>query len=139
MIHVLLDHTCVQALAEGAEFLNGLYVEAGSGRAELVVPALSAAAAEREKQGTGRHVLQRRFITVEDFTHDPALMGAAWAHMDWRILHPAASVILAERAGINATLLSLNPHEYIGTGVNTLNPQERRRAFSAGPMLPRRP
>ncbi|MGW4758462.1 PIN domain-containing protein [Streptomyces chartreusis] len=124
MIRVLLDHTCVQALAEGDEFLNGLYVEASYGHAELVVPALSAVAAEREKHGSGQHVLQRRFVTVEDFTRDHALMGTAWARMDWRVLHPAASAILAERAGVTATLLSLDPREYIGTGVSALNPRE---------------
>ncbi len=123
-MRVLLDHTCVQALAEGDEFLNGLYVEASYGHAELVVPALSAAAAEREKRGTGQHVLQRRFITVEDFTREHAVMGIAWPRVDWRVMHPAASVILAARAGVNATLLSLEPIEYIGTGVDALNPRE---------------
>ncbi|MFF0561961.1 PIN domain-containing protein [Streptomyces sp. NPDC004266] len=124
MIRVLLDHTCVQALAKGDEFLNGLYVEASYGHAELVVPAMSAVAAERESRGAGQHVLQRRFITVEDFTREHALMGIAWAGMDWRVAHPAASVILAERAGISATLLSLTPREYIGTGVGALDPRE---------------
>ncbi|MEU5403610.1 PIN domain-containing protein [Streptomyces sp. NPDC005963] len=124
MIRVLLDHTCVQALAEGDEFLNGLYVEASYGHAELVVPALSAVAAEREKRGAGQHVLQRRFLVVDDYTRDHALMGAAWARMDWRIMHPAAAAILAERAGVSATLLSLEPSAYIGTGVGALNPRE---------------
>ncbi|GAB1331874.1 hypothetical protein ACE1SV_62130 [Streptomyces sennicomposti] len=40
MIRVLLDHTCINALAEGDEFLNGLYVEASYGYAEIGVPAL---------------------------------------------------------------------------------------------------
>jgi hypothetical protein len=122
VIRVLLDHTCLQALAEGDEFLNGLYVEASYGYAEIVVPAVSAAVAEREKPGVGQHVMSRRFTTVADFTGAHALVAGAWQHADWRILHPAASVIVARQAGEDPTLLSLDPDLYAGTGVSPLNP-----------------
>ncbi|GGO58884.1 PIN domain-containing protein [Streptomyces lasiicapitis] len=124
MIRVLLDHTCLRALAGGDEFLNGLYVEASYGYAEIVVPAVSAAVAEREKPGVGRHVLNRRFTTVTDFTGDHALVAGAWRNVDWRVLHPAASVVLSERAGEATSLLSLDPLLYAGTGVSPLNPLE---------------
>ncbi|HBF82264.1 MAG TPA: hypothetical protein DD420_20745 [Streptomyces sp.] len=124
MIRVVLDHTCVAALAAGDEFLNGLYVEASYGYAELVVPALSAVAAERERHGAGQSLLKRRFITIEDYTADHAHMGAAWTRTDWRLLHPAASVILSERNGVTASLLSYTPDEYVGTGVGALDPRE---------------
>ncbi|MFJ3214214.1 PIN domain-containing protein [Streptomyces flaveolus] len=122
MIRVLLDHTCIQALAEGDEFLNGLYVEASYGYAEIVIPALSAVVADREKAGTGQHILGRRFTTVADFTHAHALVAGAWRQVDWRILHPAASVLVDRQAGDDATLLSLNPDLYLGTGVTPLDP-----------------
>ncbi|MFD8275942.1 protein kinase domain-containing protein [Streptomyces flaveolus] len=38
------------------------------------------------------------------------------------ILHPAASVLVDRRAGDDATLLSLNPDLYLGTGVTPLDP-----------------
>jgi hypothetical protein len=91
VIRVLLDHTCIQALAEGDEFLNGLYVEASYGYAEIVIPALSATVAERDRPGVGRHILSRRFTTIADFTRAHALVAGAWRQADWRILHPAAS------------------------------------------------
>ena len=116
MIRVLLDHTCIQALAEGDEFLNGLYVEASYGYAEIVIPALSAVVAEREKPGVGQHILSRRFTTVSDFTRADALVAGEWRQTDWRILHPAASVIVAQRTRCDATLLSLDPDLYAGTG-----------------------
>jgi hypothetical protein len=122
VIRVLLDHTCVQALAAGDEFLNGLYVEASYGYAEIVIPALSATAAERERPGAGRHALSRRFTAVADFTPAHALVAAGWPRADWRILHPAASVIVTRQAGDDATLLSLDPGLYDGTGVSPLNP-----------------
>ncbi|MFF1546020.1 PIN domain-containing protein [Streptomyces sp. NPDC058291] len=124
MIRVLFDHTCIRALAEGDEFLNGLYVEASYGYAEIVIPALSAAAAEHEKPGAGQHVLNRRFTTVTDFTSAHSVVAGAWRRMDWRILHPASSIIVAAQAGEEATLLSLEPELYIGTGVGPLNPLE---------------
>ncbi|MEV1048733.1 PIN domain-containing protein [Streptomyces sp. NPDC049916] len=124
MIRVVLDHTCVTALAAGDEFLNGLYVEASYGYAELVVPALSAVAAEREKHGAGQSLLTRRFITVEDYTADHAHMGVAWPRIDWQLLHPAATVLLSARAGIAASLLSYTPEAYAGTGVGALDPRE---------------
>ncbi|MGW2748094.1 PIN domain-containing protein [Streptomyces sp. NPDC001450] len=122
MIRVLLDHTCIQALAEGDEFLNGLYVEASYGYAEIVIPALSATVAERVKPGAGQHILSRRFTTVADFTHAHALVAGMWRQADWRILHPAASVLVGRQAGDDATLLSLDPDLYLGTGVTPLNP-----------------
>lgn len=122
MIRVLLDHTCIKALAEGDEFLNGLYVEVSYGYAEIVIPALSATVAERERPGAGQHILQRRFTTAADFTPAHALVAGAWRQADWRVLHPAAAVILARQAGEDATLLSLGPDLYAGTGVSPLNP-----------------
>ncbi|MFI1564524.1 PIN domain-containing protein [Streptomyces sp. NPDC020490] len=124
MIRVLLDHTCIQALAEGDEFLNGLYVEASYGYAEIVIPALSATVAEREKPGAGQHILSRRFTTVADFTHAQALVAGTWRQADWRILHPAAAALVGQQAGDDATLLSLKPDLYAGTGVSPLNPLE---------------
>ncbi|MEU8975808.1 PIN domain-containing protein [Streptomyces monashensis] len=123
MIRVLLDHTCILALAEGDEFLNGLYVEASYGYAEIVIPALSATVAERDKPGTGQHVLGRRFTTTGDYTRAHALVAGAWRHADWRVLHPASSVIVARQAGQDATLLSLEPDLYVGTEVSPLNPR----------------
>ncbi|WP_151484884.1 PIN domain-containing protein [Streptomyces albicerus] len=122
MIRVLLDHTCIMALADGDEFLNGLYVEASYGYAEIVVPALSATVAERKKPGVGQHVLGRRFTTVDDFTGAHALVAGAWKQADWRILHPAASVMVARQTGQDSTLLSLDPDLYAGIGVSPLNP-----------------
>lgn len=122
MIRVLFDHTCIQALAEGDEFLNGLYVEASYGYAEIVIPALSAAVAERETPGAGRHVLGRRFMAVADFTHAHALVAGAWQEADWRILHPAAAALVGQRVGSDVTLLSLDSGLYAGTGVIPLNP-----------------
>ncbi|NUP18881.1 MAG: hypothetical protein HOZ81_22890 [Streptomyces sp.] len=122
MIRVLLDHTCIRALAEGDEFLNGLYVEASYGYAEIVIPALSATVAEREKPGTGQHILSRRFTTVADFTHAHALVSGTWRQADWRILHPAAAVLVAQQSGDDTTLLSLDSDLYAGTGVTPLNP-----------------
>ncbi|WP_406191684.1 MULTISPECIES: PIN domain-containing protein [unclassified Streptomyces] len=122
MIRVLFDHTCVLALAEGDEFLNGLYVEAGYGYAEIVIPTLSAAVAERERPGTGQHILGRRFTTAADFTSAHALVAGAWRQADWRVMHPASSVIVARQAGEDATLLSLDTDLYAGTGVSPLNP-----------------
>ncbi len=124
MIRVLLDHTCIQALAEGDEFLNGLYIEASYGYAEIVIPVLSAVAAEREKRGAGHDILNRRFTTVTDFTREHALVAGAWRQAEWRILHPAATVFVAQQAGDDATLLSLDPDLYAGTGVSPLNPLE---------------
>ncbi|MER6535664.1 PIN domain-containing protein [Streptomyces sp900105755] len=123
MIRVLFDHTCIQALAEGDEFLNGLYVEASYGYAEIVIPALSATVAERDRPGTGRHVLGRRFTTVTDFTEAHALTAGAWRQADWRILHPAAAVFVERQTGDEATLLSLDPSLYVGTGVVPLDPR----------------
>lgn len=122
MIRVLLDHTCIRALAEGDEFLNGLYVEASYGYAEIVIPALSATVAEREKPGAGQHILSRRFTTVADFTHAHALVAGTWRQADWRILHPAAAVLVAQQSGDDTTLLSLDSDLYAGTGVTPLNP-----------------
>jgi len=122
VIRVLLDHTCIRALAEGDEFLNGLYVEASYGYAEIVIPALSATVAEREKPGAGQHVLSRRFTTVADFTHAHALVAGTWRQADWRILHPAAAVLVAQQSGDDTTLLSLDSDLYAGTGVTPLNP-----------------
>ncbi len=122
MIRVLLDHTCIQALADGDEFLNGLYVEASYGYAEIVIPSLSAVVAERERPGAGQHILGRRFTTAADFTSAHALVAGEWRQADWRVLHPASSVIVARQAGEDATLLSLNPDLYAGTGVSPLNP-----------------
>ncbi|WP_406436620.1 hypothetical protein OHB14_61875 [Streptomyces sp. NBC_01613] len=122
MIRVLLDHTCIRALAEGDEFLNGLYVEASYGYAEIVIPALSATVAEREKPSAGQHILSRRFTTVADFAHAHALVAGAWRQADWRILHPAAAVLVGQQAGDDVTLLSLDPDLYAGTGVSPLNP-----------------
>ncbi|MFI8537511.1 PIN domain-containing protein [Streptomyces aquilus] len=122
MIRVLLDHTCIRALAEGDEFLNGLYVEASYGYAEIVIPALSATVAEREKPGAGQHILSRRFTTVADFTHAHALVAGTWRQADWRILHPAAAVLVAQQSGDETTLLSLDSDLYAGTGVTPLNP-----------------
>lgn len=122
MIRVLLDHTCIQALAEGDEFLNGLYVEASYGYAEIVIPALSATVAERGRPGSGRDILNRRFTTVADFTRAHALAAVAWRQADWRILHPASSVVVAEQTGDDTTLLSLDPDLYAETGVSPLNP-----------------
>jgi hypothetical protein len=122
VIRVLLDHTCIQALADGDEFLNGLYVEASYGYAEIVIPSLSAVVAERERPGAGQHILGRRFTTAADFTSAHALVAGAWRQADWRVLHPASSVIVARQAGEDATLLSLNPDLYAGTGVSPLNP-----------------
>ncbi|MBZ9644610.1 PIN domain-containing protein [Streptomyces sp. PSKA30] len=122
MIRVLLDHTCILALAEGDEFLNGLYVEASYGYAEIVIPALSAVVAERERSGAGQHMLGRRFTTAADFTSAHALVAGAWRQADWRVLHPASSVIVARQTGEDATLLSLDPDLYAGTGVSPLNP-----------------
>ncbi|MGV9991270.1 PIN domain-containing protein [Streptomyces sp. NPDC003374] len=122
MIRVLLDHTCVHALAEGDEFLNGLYVEASHGYAELTVPALSAAVAERERPGTGQHVLNRRFVTTTAFGTAHAAVAGAWQQADWRVLHPASALIVAQQTGEDATLLSLTPDLYRGTGVTPLNP-----------------
>lgn len=122
MIRVLLDHTCIQALAGGDEFLNGLYVEASYGYAEIVIPTLSATVAEREKPGTGQHVLSRRFTTIADFTHAHALLAGTWRQADWRILHPAAAVLVDQQTGSDTTLLSLDPDLYLGTGVTPLNP-----------------
>ncbi|MFC8293554.1 hypothetical protein ACFUJ0_05805 [Streptomyces sp. NPDC057242] len=34
-------------------------------------------AAEQEKRGAGRHVMQRRFVTVEDFTRGHAPTGGS--------------------------------------------------------------
>ncbi|MER7720880.1 PIN domain-containing protein [Streptomyces flaveolus] len=121
MSRVLLDHTCIQALAEGDEFPNGLYVEASYGYAEIVIPPLSAVVADREKAGAGQHILGRRFTTIADFTHAHVLVAGAWRQVDWRVLHPAASVLVDRQAGGDATLLSLNPDLYLGTGV-TLDP-----------------
>jgi hypothetical protein len=122
VIRVLLDHTCIRALAEGDEFLNGLYVEASYGYAEIVIPALSATVAEREKPGAGQHILSRRFTTVADFTHAHALVAGTWRQADWRILHPAAAVLVAQQSGDDTTLLSLDSDLYAGTGVTPLNP-----------------
>ncbi|MEU2556798.1 PIN domain-containing protein [Streptomyces sp. NPDC013313] len=122
MIRVLLDHTCIKALAEGDEFLNGLYVEASYGYAHIVIPALSAAVAERERPGTGQHILQRRFLTAADFTAAHALVAGPWRKVDWRVLHPASAVIVARQTGEDATLLSLDSDLYAGTGVSPLNP-----------------
>ncbi|MEU1409908.1 PIN domain-containing protein [Streptomyces sp. NPDC005728] len=122
MIRVLLDHTCILALAEGDEFLNGLYVEASYGYAEIVIPALSATVAERDTPGAGQHALGRRFTTTGDYTRAHALVASAWRKADWRVLHPASSVIVAQQAGQDATLLSLEPDLYVGTGVSPLNP-----------------
>ncbi|AZP23758.1 hypothetical protein EJC51_46155 [Streptomyces aquilus] len=68
--------------------------------------------------------MNRRFTTVTDFTHSHALVAGAWRGTDWRILHPASSSIVAAQAGEEATLLSLEPELYIGTGVSPLNPLE---------------
>lgn len=122
MIRVLLDHTCIQALAEGDEFLNGLYVEASYGYAEIVIPALSATVAERARPGSGRDILNRRFTTVADYTRAHALASTAWRQADCRILHPASLIVVAEQTGDDATLLSLDPELYAGTGVSPLNP-----------------
>ena len=122
MIRVLFDHTCIRALAEGDEFLNGLYVEATYGYAEIVIPTLSAVVAERERPGAGRHILGRRFTTTADFTPAHALLAGTWRQADWRVLHPASAVIIARQAGEDATLLSLDPDLYAGTGVSPLNP-----------------
>ncbi|MGW1562862.1 PIN domain-containing protein [Streptomyces sp. NPDC002144] len=124
MIRVLLDHTCIRALAEGDEFLNGLYIEASYGYAEIVIPVLSATAAEREKPGAGQHILNRRFTTTTDFTQVHALVAGAWPQADWRILHPAAAVLVDQQNGDDTTLLSLAPRLYTGTGVSPLNPLE---------------
>ncbi|GHF11736.1 hypothetical protein GCM10014715_79310 [Streptomyces spiralis] len=122
MIRVLFDHTCIQAIADGDEFLNGLYVEASYGHAEIMIPALSAAVAERERPGAGQHILGLRFTTATDFTRAHALVAGVWRQADWRVLHPAAAVIVARRAGEDATLLSLDPGLYTGTGASPLNP-----------------
>ncbi|MGV9252859.1 PIN domain-containing protein [Streptomyces sp. NPDC003697] len=122
MIRVLFDHTCIKALAEGDEFFNGLYVEASYGYAEIVIPTLSAVAAERENPGAGRHVLDRRFTTVVDFASAHALVAGTWRQVDWRVLHPASSMIIARQAGEDTALLSLEPDLYAGTGVSPLNP-----------------
>lgn len=124
MIRVLFDHTCIRALAEGDEFLNGLYVEASYGYAEIVIPALSAAIAEREKPGAGQHILNRKFTTITDFTGAHAVVAGAWRHADWRVMHPASSVIVSAQAGDEVTLLSLDSQLYFGTGVSPLNPME---------------
>ncbi|MFF4795874.1 PIN domain-containing protein [Streptomyces sp. NPDC001276] len=126
MIRVLFDHACIRALAEGDEFLNGLYVEASYGYAEIVIPAVSATVAERERSGAGRHVLGRRFTTIADFTPAHALVAGAWRQADWRVLHPASAVIVARQAGEDATLLSLDSDLYAGTGVSPLNPMGPR-------------
>ncbi|MFJ9752589.1 PIN domain-containing protein [Streptomyces chartreusis] len=68
MIRVLLDHTCIRALAEGDEFLNGMYIEGSYGSAEIGISALSAVAAERERPGAGQHILGRRFTTAAEQT-----------------------------------------------------------------------
>ncbi|WP_331739437.1 hypothetical protein OG440_41230 (plasmid) [Streptomyces sp. NBC_00637] len=124
MIRVLFDHTCVQALAEGDQFLNGLYVEASYGYAEIVIPALSATVADRHRPGSGADVLGRRFTTIADFTHAHALVAGTWRQADWRILHPASAIIVARQNGDDATLLSLDPDLYAGTGVSPLNPMD---------------
>ncbi|OIK08257.1 hypothetical protein BIV23_00380 [Streptomyces monashensis] len=121
-MRVVLDHTCILALAEGDEFLNGLYVEASYGYAEIVIPALSATVADRDNPGAGQHALERRFTTASDYTRSHALVVGAWRHVDWRVLHPASSVIVARQAGEDATLLSMDPDMYAGTGVSPLNP-----------------
>ena len=72
----------------------------------------------------GQHVLSRRFTTVVDFTHAHALVAGAWRQADWRILHPAAAVLVGRQAGHDAALLSLDPDLYSGTGVSPLNPLE---------------
>ncbi|MFI6340859.1 PIN domain-containing protein [Streptomyces sp. NPDC050535] len=122
MMRVLLDHTCIRALAEGDEFLNGLYVEASYGHAEIVIPALSATVADRDRPGAGADILGRRFTTVANFTHAHALVAGSWRQADWRILHPAAAIIVARQAGDDAALLSLDVDLYAGTGVSPLNP-----------------
>ncbi|MEV0184747.1 PIN domain-containing protein [Streptomyces sp. NPDC050625] len=124
MIRVLFDHTCIEALAEGDEFLNGLYVEASYGYAEIVIPSLSATVAERARPGAGQHVLGRRFTAVADFTEAHARVAGRWRHADWRVLHPASAVVVARGSGDDATLLSLQPDLYEGTGISPLNPRE---------------
>ncbi|MGA5508995.1 hypothetical protein [Streptomyces umbrinus] len=97
-------------------------MEASYGYAEIVIPALSAAVAERQNPGVGQHVLNRRFTTTTDFTRAHALIAGEWRQADWRVLHPASLVIVARQAGDDATLLSLDPDLYAGTGISPLNP-----------------
>ncbi|MFE0107104.1 hypothetical protein [Streptomyces sp. NPDC059009] len=122
MTTAVLDHTCLTALHGADSFFIGLYIEASRGGGSIVIPALSAVVAEQAKQGVGSHALALRHTSVADFTGVHAQDAGKWARADWRILHPAALAVAAQRAGADWTLLSLDPALYEGTGVVPLNP-----------------
>ncbi|WP_425824690.1 PIN domain-containing protein [Streptomyces fractus] len=125
MMHFVFDHTCVTALvAEADPVLNSFYVEASYGNVELLVPALAAVAADRDKPGTGRHVVGARYTTVVPFEAGHVGRAAAWPQADWRALHPAALTLDLAARGHHAVLLSLDAGLYRGIDVTPLDPLE---------------
>ncbi|MFG2795082.1 hypothetical protein [Streptomyces sp. NPDC048419] len=124
-MNFIFDHTCVTALvAEADQVLNSFYVEASYGHVELLVPALAAVAADREKPGTGQHVLGARYTTIVPFEPDHVRLAATWQQADWRAVHPAALYLDLTGRGHNAVLLSFEAELYRDTGITPLNPSE---------------
>lgn len=119
---VVLDHTALTALYRADPFFTGLYIEASRGTGRVLVPALAVLAAERRTPGAGAHAASLRFAEHLPFTTAHATEAMAWPGTEWPAAHAAAIAWRAARTGDFATVLSLEPELYTGTGVTPLNP-----------------
>lgn len=118
----VLDHTALTALYRANHFFTGLYIEASRGTGRVLIPSLSVLAAERQLPGAGTHGASLRFAESIPFTSAHALDAMAWPNAEWPVAHAAAIAWQAAKAGEPATVLSLAPELYAGTGITPLDP-----------------
>ncbi|MDT0549535.1 PIN domain-containing protein [Streptomyces lonegramiae] len=129
-ISVVLDHTTAAALHDPRdphnEAVAAFYVRASGGLGTLYAPALSLTAGDAEQPGLLAYINGLRFITIEPFDTQAALIASEllYAGHSWAAVHAIHAARPSADFPAGRFLLTLTPEVYEGTGVQAVHPDQ---------------
>ncbi|MFD4144198.1 hypothetical protein [Streptomyces sp. NPDC058572] len=129
-IAVVLDHTTATALHDPKDPFNeavaAFYVQASGGLGTLYAPVLSLTAGDTERPGLLAHINGLRFIHIEPFDTEAALMATELRHAgySWAAVHAIHAARPSAAFPTGRYLLTLAPEAYKGTGVHAVHPDQ---------------
>lgn len=129
-ISVVLDHTTAAALYDPKDPFNeavaAFYVQASGGLGELYAPILSLTACDAERPGLLGYNKGLRFIRIEAFDTDAAVIATELLRFghSWAAAHAIRAARPSAAHPSGRFLLTLTPKAYAGTGVQAVHPSQ---------------
>ncbi|GAA2718414.1 MULTISPECIES: hypothetical protein [Streptomyces] len=129
-IAVVLDHTTATALHDPKnphnEAVAAFYVQASGGLGTLYAPVLSLTTGDTERRGLLSYINGLRFITIEPFDTEAALVASELLHAghSWAAVHAIHAARPSADFPVGRFLLTLTPELYEGTGVQAVHPDQ---------------